>query len=101
RAGHSVVMLVRERRAQQIENDGLRLKGLADFAVNVRTLTRPEALESADVLIVTTKAIGTADALAPLKNAAIGTALSVQNGVMKNELLASALPRTHILGALA
>src|SRR6185436_2320292 len=26
---------------------------------------------------------------------------SMQNGVMKDELLASALPRTHILGALA
>jgi 2-dehydropantoate 2-reductase len=101
RAGHSVVMLVRERRAQQIQSDGLRLKGLADFAVKVPTLTRPEALKSADVLIVTTKAIGTAAALAPLQNAAIGTALSIQNGVMKNELLASALPHTHILGALA
>src|SRR5690349_4541324 len=101
RAGHSVVMLVRERRAQQIQSDGLRLKGLADFAVKVPTLTRPDALKSADVLVVTTKAIGTAAALAPLKNAEIGTALSLQNGVMKNELLASALPHTHILGALA
>jgi len=101
RAGHSVVMLVRERRAQQIQSDGLRLKGLADFAVQVRTVTRPEELRSAEVLVVTTKAIGTAAALAPLKNASIGAALSIQNGVMKNELLASALPRTHILGALA
>jgi 2-dehydropantoate 2-reductase len=101
RAGHSVVMLVRERRARQIQSDGLRLKGLADFAVNVRTITRPQELQRADVLVVTTKAIGTAEALAPLKNAEIGAALSVQNGVMKNELLDSALPRAHILGALA
>jgi 2-dehydropantoate 2-reductase len=67
----------------------------------VPTLTRPEELKSADVLVVTTKAIGTAAALAPLKNAAIGVALSIQNGVMKNELLVTALPRTHPLGALA
>ncbi len=30
-AGHSVVMLVREQRAQQIRSDGLRIKGLVEL----------------------------------------------------------------------
>jgi 2-dehydropantoate 2-reductase len=101
RAGHSVAMLVRERRAQQIAADGLRIKGIADISTPVPTITRPADLESADVFIVTTKAIDTAESLAPYRHAAIGTAFSIQNGVMKNELLAAAFPRAQILGALA
>ncbi len=52
RAGHSVVMLIRERRAQQIQAGGLRIKGLSDFAVPVQTLTDASKLRRADVLIV-------------------------------------------------
>jgi 2-dehydropantoate 2-reductase len=101
RAGHSVAMLVRERRAQQIAADGLRINGIADISIRVPTITQPAELMSADVFIVTTKAIDTAASLAPYRHAAIGTAFSLQNGVVKNELLAAAFPRTHILGALA
>jgi 2-dehydropantoate 2-reductase len=101
RAGHSVAMLVRERRAKQIAADGLRIKGIADISIAVPTITQPTDLKSADVFIVTTKAIDTAKSLAPYRHAAIGTAFSVQNGVVKNELLAAAFPRTQILGALA
>ena len=39
RAGHRVVMLARGRRAEQIRAEGLRLTGLADFALSVPTLT--------------------------------------------------------------
>ena len=101
RAGHSVVMLVRERRARQIQADGLRLKGLVDFAVPVPTISNPTDLQRAAVFILTTKAIDTAAILAPYRHATIGTALSIQNGVMKNELLAAAFQDAHILGALS
>lgn len=101
RAGHSVLMLVRERRARQIQADGLRLKGLVDFSIPVPTITHPADLEGADVFILTTKAIDTAAALAPYRHAQIGTAFSLQNGVMKNELLADAFKEAHLLGALA
>jgi len=101
RAGHSVAMLVRERRAKQIQADGLRLKGLADFSIPVPTITHPADLKRAAVFILTTKAIDTAAALAPYRHADIGIAFSIQNGVVKNELLANAFERAHILGALA
>lgn len=101
RAGHSVAMLVRERRAQQIQAQGLKLKGLVDFSIPVATITRPADLERADIFIVTTKAIDTAATLAPYRHVDVGTAFSIQNGVMKNELLAAAFQRAHILGALA
>jgi 2-dehydropantoate 2-reductase len=79
----------------------LRLKGLVDFSVRVPTITNPADLKRAAIFILTTKAIDTAAALAPYRQAEIGTAFSVQNGVMKNELLAAAFERAHILGALA
>jgi 2-dehydropantoate 2-reductase len=101
RAGHSVVMLARGERAQQLERQGLTIKGLAAFTTPVRTLREPAALRSAGALIVTTKTPGTAAALAALRHADFGVTLSIQNGPLKNELLAQAFGKERVLGALA
>ena len=53
------------------------------------------------MLVVATKAIGTAESLKPLADAKIGYAFSVQNGVLKNDLLEAAFGAEHVLGALA
>ncbi|EQD46926.1 secreted protein containing Ketopantoate reductase ApbA/PanE, partial [mine drainage metagenome] len=52
RAGHSVVVLARGARARNIEQQGLRIKGLAEITRSVRVLTDPSALRAADYLIV-------------------------------------------------
>jgi 2-dehydropantoate 2-reductase len=101
RAGHSVVMLARERRAGQLETDGLRIKGLVEFSVPVRALRDASHLRGAEVLIVAMKTPGTAEALEKLRQADIGAAFSIQNGPFKNELLASVFGRERALGALA
>jgi 2-dehydropantoate 2-reductase len=101
RAGHSVLMLARARRAQQIERDGLSITGLVEFSQPVPSLSDPAQLQAAEVLIVATKTSVTAAALAALRHADIGVALSIQNGMMKDELLADALGRDRVLGALA
>lgn len=101
RAGHSVVMLVRERRARQIQSEGLCIKGLSDFCVPVATLTDASQLRSAGTLIVATKTPGTEQALEPLRNAQIGVAFSIQNGLWKNEALARLLGPDRVLGCLA
>jgi len=101
RAGHAVTMLVRERRAAQLRSDGLRIKGLSEFATPVQVLTDASQLRSADVLIVAMKTPGTAEALEPLRNADIGTAFSIQNGVWKDEALTNALGADRVLGCLA
>src|SRR3954465_3892317 len=101
RAGHPVALLARGRRAAQIRSDGLRIAGLAQFSAAVHVIDEPARLREADVLIVATKAIGTAEALRPLAGAKIGYAFSVQNGVLKNELLQAAFGRDRVLGALA
>jgi 2-dehydropantoate 2-reductase len=101
RAGHSVAMLARGRRAEQIRAEGLRITGLTQLAVPVEALSDMEQLRSARVLIVAMKTPGTAEALANLRHVVVEVALSIQNGPMKNELLAEAFGEQRVLGALA
>lgn len=101
RAGHSVIVLARGERARALEQEGLRIKGLADFSVHVPVITDPSRLEAAETLIVAMKTHGTEAALERLRGARVGAALSIQNGVLKNELLARAFGPDRVLGALA
>ncbi len=100
RAGHSVAMLARGERAQQLERHGLTIKGLAAFTTPV-SLREAAALKSAGALIVAMKTPATAEALAALRHADFGVTLSIQNGPLKNELLAQAFGKERVLGALA
>jgi 2-dehydropantoate 2-reductase len=101
RAGHSVVVLARGDRARAVERDGLRIKGLADFSVPVHVITDPARLQAADTLIVAMKTPGTEAALERLRHVQVGAALSIQNGVLKDELLAQTFGAPQVLGALA
>src|SRR3982074_2716677 len=101
RAGHSVAMLARGERAQQLERHGLTIKGLAAFTTAVRTPRGPAALKAAGRRIAATKTPGTAAALAALRHADFAVTLSIQNGPLKNELLAQAFGKERVLGALA
>jgi 2-dehydropantoate 2-reductase len=101
RAGHSVAMLARGRRADEVRGAGLRVTGLARFIVPVEVIDNPARLRETHALIVATKAIGTAESLKPLADAKVGHAFSVQNGVLKDDLLAAAFGDEHVLGALA
>ncbi len=100
-AGHSVIVLARGQRARTIEQEGLRIQGLADIAVAVTVLTDPSELAAAGCLIVATKTPGTQAALESLRHVAVDAAFSVQNGLQKNDLLAGAFGAQHTLGALA
>jgi 2-dehydropantoate 2-reductase len=101
RAGHSVLMLARGRRAEQIERSGLDIRGLREFSLKVPVLTDVSQLSHADVLIVATKALGTQAALANIRHVQVGAVFSIQNGVMKNDQLAAVWGKERVLGALA
>jgi 2-dehydropantoate 2-reductase len=101
RAGHDVVLLARGRRAAQISAEGLRIEGLVTMALPVPVMTDPGRLKSAGTLIVATKAIDTAQALQQLRHVDIGAALSLQNGMLKDELLAAAFGADTVVGAVA
>ncbi|HEU5443221.1 MAG TPA: 2-dehydropantoate 2-reductase [Steroidobacteraceae bacterium] len=101
RAGHSVTVIARGDRARAVQRDGLRIKGLTDFSAQVAVVTDPGRLQAADTLIVAMKTPGTEAALERLKHVRIGAALSIQNGILKNELLTRAFGAERVLGALA
>jgi 2-dehydropantoate 2-reductase len=101
RAGHDVTMLARGDRARGIRDRGLVVSGLTSLAERTAVIDDPQALRETDTFIVATKAIGTADALARVAHVRPQHALSLQNGVIKDELLARAFGPAHVLGAMA
>jgi 2-dehydropantoate 2-reductase len=101
RAGHPVAMLARGRRADQIRVAGLQITGLVELVIPVTVITDPAQLRSAATLIVAMKTPGTDAALERLRHVDLEVALSIQNGPLKNDLLAQIFGEKRVLGALA
>jgi 2-dehydropantoate 2-reductase len=101
RAGHEVVMIARGERARTLQRQGLVLNGLSDIKARPNVIDDPKKLVETGTLIIATKAIDSEQALDTLKHLRLENALSVQNGVLKNELLARAFGYSRVLGAMA
>src|SRR5215472_15507272 len=101
RAGHDVVFVARERRAALLRQRGVRLDGLAEFTVPAVATADPGTLRGADALIVTVKTYDTETALASVRHLDVSAALSLQNGVVKDDQLAAIVGRDRVLGAAA
>jgi 2-dehydropantoate 2-reductase len=101
RSGRSVTVLARGRRAQQIQADGLRIKGLSEIVTPLHVVTDASQLTSTSTLIIATKTPGSEELLQQLRHLQVDAALSIQNGVQKDELLARTFGANRTLGALA
>src|SRR5215510_3494732 len=101
RAGEDVTLIARGQRAAYLQEHGATITGLVDFTVPVRGVTDPSHIRDADVLIVTVKTYDMASALASVKHLAVGSVLSIQNGVLKDEQLAQTFGWDKVLGAMA
>ncbi|HEY0942171.1 MAG TPA: 2-dehydropantoate 2-reductase [Steroidobacter sp.] len=101
RSGRSVVLLARGARAKQVQEQGLRIKGLSEISTPVDVLTDPAQLREAGTLIIATKTPGSEQTMDSLRHVSVARALSIQNGVMKDELLSQTFGRERTLGALA
>jgi 2-dehydropantoate 2-reductase len=101
RAGHDVVMIARGERARVLQRQGLVLNGLSEIKARPNVIDDPKRLMDTDTLIIATKAIDTAQAIDTLKHIELQNAFSVQNGVLKNELLARTFGYSRVLGAMA
>ena len=99
RAGEDVTLLARGQRAAYLQEHGATITGLVDFTVPVRVVTDPSHIRDADVLIVTVKTYDMASALASVKHLDVGSVLSIQNDVLKNEQLARTFGWEQVLGA--
>jgi 2-dehydropantoate 2-reductase len=101
RSGHDVIMIARGDRAREIARRGLVVTGLANVEARPAVIDDPKKLLEADTLIVATKAIDTPAALASVGHVRFDAVSSVQNGVLKNALLAAVFGPQRVLGAMA
>ena len=101
RSGEQVALIARGSRAAHLQAHGATITGLVDFAQPVTVVTAPQEVRNADVLIVTVKTYDMEAALASVKYIQVGSALSIQNGVAKNEQLAEVFGWDRVLGAMA
>ena len=101
RAGHDLTLIARGARAAFLKERPLRVTGLIDLSVQVPICTDPASLRGADLFINTVKTSDSRAALAPLVALAPALALSVQNGVVKEEELVERFGAGAVLGAMA
>lgn len=100
RAGEDVELIARGERAKHLAANGVTITGLDDFTVPVKIVEDPGTLNATDVLILAVKTYDTDAAIAAVRHMDVGSAFSIQNGVMKNQLLAEAFGAEHVLGSV-
>ncbi len=98
KSGEDVVLMARGRRAAFLQEHGITVKGLSEFSVSCPVVTDPGSVEDADLLLVTVKTYDTASALEGLHHMKLSAAISVQNGVIKNDQLSAVFGRDKTLG---
>mgnify|MGYP006265856389 FL=1 len=98
RAGADVAVVARPARIPDLEG-GLAVRGLVEATARVPVVATGAELGEVDYLILTTK-VGDADtAVASLAGARVGTAVSLQNGLAKNDALDRVFGADRVLGA--
>jgi 2-dehydropantoate 2-reductase len=101
RVGEDVTLIAREARAKSIQEHGVTITGLANVTVPVPVTARPQELQQADALLVAVKTYDMETALDSVAHLKVGSALSVQNGLVKDEQLARRFGWEKTLGAAA
>jgi len=99
RAGYEVVMLARPGHAEAVQRDGLYICGLADFRIKVPAFADARGLHEADMLIITVKTKDMERALAGVAHLKVGGVASLQNGLVKNEQIATVFGWDKVVGA--
>ena len=85
-----------------IREDGLRLTGLKEFTVQIGATDNAKSIRECDILINAVRAQDTQAALAMTAHIHVREfAVSLQNGVLKDEELAEVFSREQVVGALA
>ena len=101
RAGHQVSLIARGERAAALARHGIGIVGEESFTAHCNIVTQPETLRQADVVIVAIKTYDAVEGLSSLRGLKVKAALSVQNGVLKNQQLNEILGPQATLGAIS
>jgi 2-dehydropantoate 2-reductase len=98
KTGAEVVVFTRPERAARLRQ-GLRVSGLVEASATVEVVTTGREAEAVDYLILATKTADTAAVLRGLEGVEVGGALSLQNGLAKDDALAAAFGEPAVIGA--
>ncbi len=101
KAGHEVSLVARGERAAKLAEHGIGVVGEGAFTVRCNIVTKPETLKQADTVILAIKTYDMTQALASLKGLKVKSSLSVQNGVLKNQLLGEVFGPQAVVGAIS
>lgn len=101
KAGTDVTLVTRGPRADYLKKHGIEIFGLANLHEKCRITTCPKDCHEADFLIVSVKTYDMEAALNDVSHLHIGAALSVQNGMLKNEQLKNTFGGDKVVGAAA
>jgi 2-dehydropantoate 2-reductase len=101
KAGHKVSLVARGARAAALEKHGIEVVGQGAFTTRCEIVTKPETLKQADLLLLAIKTYDMEQALSSLRGLKVKSALSVQNGVLKNKQLADTFGSEAVLGSIS
>ena len=98
RAGADVTVVARPARVAELE-EGLAVRGLIEASARVPVVSTGTELGDVDYLILATKVADADSAVASLAGARVETAISLQNGLAKNDALDRVFGPDRVLGA--
>lgn len=99
KAGQEVTLVARGKRAAFLKENGITLTGLVDCTTLCNIVEDAGEIRTADVLIIAVKTYDMEEVLAAVNHIDAASVLSVQNGVLKNEQLATVFGKEKVLGA--
>ncbi|NBT94136.1 MAG: hypothetical protein EBT47_03820 [Chloroflexi bacterium] len=97
-AGADVCVLTRPSRVEALRG-GMRVRGLREETAKIKVVTSAAEIGTAEYLILTTKVGDSAAIAETLRGADIETALSLQNGLAKNDTLDDIFGPERVIGA--
>ncbi|MFN0096926.1 MAG: ketopantoate reductase family protein [Dehalococcoidia bacterium] len=100
-SGQDVVVRTRGGHIEAIRRDGLRLEGAYSGVARPALAASGPEIGEADLLILATKTYDTAEVLKDIDPASFGAVASVQNGVLKDDVLAAHFGRDKVVGCAA
>jgi 2-dehydropantoate 2-reductase len=100
-AGHQITFVARGAHAEAMRRSGLRIRSeLGDATLEVRVVDEAAQAGAADLVVVAVKLWDTENAARAIARVPGAAAVSLQNGVDKDEVLARALGHDRVLGGI-
>jgi 2-dehydropantoate 2-reductase len=101
RAGHNVTLVFKQKEeANAVRAKGLHVTGPQTFIAHVNVVEWPTPIPASDLLVVAVKTYDTREALSCASGVSVDTAMSAQNGLQKEEVLAELLSPIAVVGSV-